>query len=335
MEHSELDVGLFEPRDAGGIVELFRTVYGEAYPIRIFYDPDGLIRANETGEYISVVARSASGRVIGVHNLYRSAPYKKLYEWGVGLVYKDYRGQGVSNEIGRFLIEKAVPQADVEELFGEPVCNHVYTQKMCIAHQFVETALEVALMPAEAYVAEKSAQGRTATLLTFRQYIPKPRTVFLPRSYDDALRFIYAGLDEPVVLETASEDIPKDGITLFDTQIFDFAAVSRTAVHEIGADLGNFTDRLEADGQKQGIVVFQLWLKSDKPTIHGAVELLRSRGYFLGGALPRWLDHDGLLMQKILCDPGYDDMKLQTDRARAVRDIVQQDEQRARTLLHG
>jgi hypothetical protein len=39
-------VGAFRPEHAEGIVRLFRTVYGERYPIKLFYDPRELILAD-------------------------------------------------------------------------------------------------------------------------------------------------------------------------------------------------------------------------------------------------------------------------------------------------
>lgn len=32
-------IGLFEHRDGQGVADLFRKVYGEAYPVKLVYDP--------------------------------------------------------------------------------------------------------------------------------------------------------------------------------------------------------------------------------------------------------------------------------------------------------
>ena len=60
----------------------------------------------------------------------------------------------------------------------------------------METALEIALMPAEAYDKEKSSSGRVAALLIFRRYASKPHRVYIPAVYERQLRFIYEGLDD-------------------------------------------------------------------------------------------------------------------------------------------
>ena len=66
------EVGLFRSEDAEGVARLFRSVHGEDYPIKIFYDPVKLIRANEQGDYYSIVGRSSDGEIIGIHNLFNA-----------------------------------------------------------------------------------------------------------------------------------------------------------------------------------------------------------------------------------------------------------------------
>jgi len=53
---------------------------------------------------------------------------------------------------------------------------------------------------------------------------------------------------------------------------------------------------LENQALGQKVVVIQAWLKLSCPWSGSAVDILRNKGYFLGGVLPRWFDEDGLLM---------------------------------------
>ena len=110
---------------------LFRGVYGEGYPIKIFYDEKELTDANAQGQYYSIVARTESGKVVGVEHLYRSAPYKSLYEVGAGLVLKEFRQYGVNKRMLEFVFDEWVPKQDgIEETFGEAVCNHPFMQRV-------------------------------------------------------------------------------------------------------------------------------------------------------------------------------------------------------------
>ena len=75
-------VGYFRPEDAEGIVCLFHAVHGDGYPIRLFYDPATIIAANRDDRHYSIVARTASGDVVGVTYLYHPAPGQSLDESG-------------------------------------------------------------------------------------------------------------------------------------------------------------------------------------------------------------------------------------------------------------
>ena len=71
------EIDLLRPEDAIGVVRLFRTVYGEGYPIPAFVDPEELIRANAEKRIISSVARTPSGDIVGHNAMFRSAPYQQ------------------------------------------------------------------------------------------------------------------------------------------------------------------------------------------------------------------------------------------------------------------
>ncbi|HPC03709.1 MAG TPA: hypothetical protein PKY58_06935 [Syntrophales bacterium] len=319
-------VDAFRPEDAEGIARLFRAVYGEHYPIRLFYDPAALTEANRDGRYYSIVARTGRGEVIGVTHLYPSSPYPSLYEFGVGLVLKEYRNAGVNTRLTVYLFDEFIPRRPhIEEIFGEAVCNHPYTQRAIEPFRFIETGIEVALMPAEAYAREKSAPGRVATVCGFRCFQPKPHRVYLPAAYETFLRRIYGRLDDRRDLAVSGDPLPPGRSTRAEMTVFDFAKVARIAVRESGADLGTCLDRRETEAREKGVMVFQAWLNLAEPWAGKAADVLREAGYFFGGPLPRWFDSDGFLMQKLLCPPDFEDIVLHTDFAKELLEFIRKD----------
>ncbi|MDD5475545.1 MAG: hypothetical protein PHU03_03410 [Syntrophales bacterium] len=311
QEQEPFHVDEFRPEDAEGIVRLFHATYGDGYPIRLFYDPQAIIDANREGRYYSIVARTDSGNVIGVGHLFRSAPFESVYEAGVSIVLKDYRNSGANTRILEFLYDTFVPQqSNIEEVFGEAVCNHVFMQKAVAHFEHAETGIEVALMPAEAYAKEKSAMGRVATLNAFRCYVPKPHRIYLPPIYETLLRKIYGNIGYDRDIAIADKILPADKTTRAELSVFDFAGVARIAVHEARDDLPSRISDLENQARERNVVVFQAWLNLTEPWAGRAVDILREGGYFFGGALPRWFDGDGLLMQKLECPPYFDDIQL-------------------------
>lgn len=320
------EVDLFRPEDAEGIRRLFLSVYGAGYPVTLYLDPRRLIEENAAGRTICSVARTTRGEVVGHNSLFNSAPYPRLYEEGAGLVHADYRGgKGIFLAMVRLLQDVAARKYGVEAIFGESVCNHVFSQRLCHTLGWTTQAIEVDLMPAAAYVQEKSASGRVASLFDFRTLIPKPQTVYLPPVYADALQFIYQGLDDERTLLPSKQDLSLQETTGITTRVFDFARVARLAIHQAGPDLAAVFSSEEDALIRRGFVVIQVAVPLSWPWVRKVVDMLRARGYFLGGILPRWFDHDALLMQKIHKVPDWHTIQIQFDRAKELLALVKHD----------
>jgi hypothetical protein len=329
------EMDLFRPEDADGVSQLFKTVYGEGYPIRTFIDPGLLIEENASGRTLSSVARTPRGDIVGHMALFHSAPYDRICELGAGLVHPSYRGgKGIFTGLGVHGQEVTARKFNIELIFGEPVCNHIFSQKGTAKVGWITQALEADLMPADAYDKEKSASGRVAALLDFKTLTSKPHTVHLPAVYEESMRFIYSGFDDDRDFVLSQEDLPSPTQTEIKTQVFDFAQVARLAVHDAGADFERTFGDQERAVREKGVTVIQVWLKLSWPWIGQTVDVLRKRGYFLGGVLPRWFDADGMLMQRIIGRPHWEGIQLYSDRAKKILEVVK-DEWEKTALAHG
>ena len=98
---------------------------------------------------------------------------------------------------------------------------------------------------------------------------------------------------------------------------------------QVGADFQDFFDDLESGLLAKGVQVLQVWLKLTCPWVDEAVEILRFKGYFIGGLLPRWFDRDGLLMQKIIGQPNWDGINIYSDWAKKILELVKADWERS------
>jgi hypothetical protein len=325
------EVDIFRPEDAGGVARLFRAVYGEGYPVRTFMEPKLLIEENAASRTISSVARTAKGDIVGHNALFNSAAHPGTYESGAGAVHADYRGgKGIFTRMVDHGLKVAAALPHVNVVFGEPVCNHVISQKMMEKAGYVPYALEVDLMPAAAYEKEASASGRVAAFLSFRTFRPRPHVVYLPAAYRDILGFLYQGLDDGRDFRAATAGIPSEKVSDIRPHIFDAARVARIAAHEIGADFALKAKQLETQLREKGIQVIQFWLKLTCPGVGEASDELRKQGFFLGGVLPRWFDDDGLLMQKILKRPNWEEIHVHGERAAQILELVKTDWQQAK-----
>lgn len=326
MSNGDLTVGIFRPEDAAGVAKLFTEVYGDSYPARIVYHPDQLIEAFIKRDNIPIVVRTAEDRVVGYSSLFRAAPNKGVYEKGNGAVAMDYRNAGVMGMIFQHVREILPSMSDIMTFFGEPVCNHIYIQKAALAHlPFIETAIEIDLMPAEAYEKEKSASGRVSTIVMFITVVPKPHTVHIPEMYKEFLDYIYDGFDDQRFFSLSEDELPPVQQTCLETQIFDSAQVARVTVQEAGADFARVFAAEEQRILSCNVKVIQVWVNLSWPWVSGVVVSLRENGYFFGGMLPQWFGEDGLLMQKILVRPNWEGIHLFSERAKNIVEFVKTD----------
>jgi len=325
MDEKRFEVNIFRPEDAEGVTKLFTAIYGKEYPIKLVYNPQQMISAFETKDNIPVVARTPEGDIIGYDAMFRAAPHRKLYEVGLGLVLPEYRNLGIAATMNRHVCDVIARESRIDAVFGEAVCNHTHMQRAWAVYHTIETAIEVDLMPAETYAKEKSASGRVSTLDMFRTYIPKPHILYVPSFYNDALRYIYSAYDDDREFVLSEGRAPADVQTNHTVQVFDVAKIGRVAVYEAGADFEDIFDNEEKKLLEQGLLVIQVWLKFSCPWIDNIVQYLRKKRYFFGGALPRWFDDDGLLMQNIVGTPNWEGIQLYSDRAKHILDFVKED----------
>lgn len=320
------EADLMRASDADGVARLFVSVYGKDYPIRTYLEPERLIAENNNGNIISAVARITGGQVVGHNAMFKSAPYGGIREAGAGVVHTSYRGgAGIFTKLTEFLQTKGAKDFGVEGVHGEPILSHVFSQKMCRSLGWISHAMEVDLMPASAYEKEKSAAGRVSSLLDFKTLTPKPHRVHIPACYEGELRFLYSELDDTRKIFISNEKPGAESKSRFKTQYFDFARVARIGVWETGSDFaGNFELEDKCLLERDALVI-QVWLNIEKPWISEAVEQLRNKGYFFGGLLPRWFDHDGILMQKIMQRPNWEECQVHFDRGKRIFEIVKSD----------
>jgi len=70
-------------QDAQGVVNLYREIYGDHYPIREIYDPEFILKQHEKGLMVRAVVVDAGQNVLGAQALYRlEENYPGLYELG-------------------------------------------------------------------------------------------------------------------------------------------------------------------------------------------------------------------------------------------------------------
>ncbi len=330
-----LEVDRFRPEDAWGVVECCYSVYGGGYPVDTYYLPDSLIEEHRKRNILGVVARTVDGQVVGFGALYRSSPpYPGLYEAGQYIVRKEYRNSRAAFEINEFVLKRLPVEADVDALFGEAVCKHLIIQKAARRAGAVETGIELDLMPAGADEAEGRDAGRVAGLLVFRVLKDKAHDIHVPEVYRDLVGKCVQGIGLSRSIRAVEEGADETGDSAFTVRYFEEAAVARLSVSKAGKDAVVAIDEFEATASSKACQVRQIFLNIGTGGAARLFPYLFSRGYFLGGYLPRWFDEDGFLLQKLTERPNLESIVLYSDWAKELLEFTLRDRDRVspRTL---
>jgi hypothetical protein len=319
-------VDAFKPEDAVGVASLFYSVYGAEYPVETYYIPERLIAENADGNIYSAVARTGKGDIIGHGAIYRSSPPNpNLFEVGQYLVLKSYRTTFAAFKLNKFITEYLAPRVPMCGYFAETVTHHQFTQKAGVRAGAKEVALELDLMPAESYEKDAGTTHRISCLVYYRSYQDQPQLVHVPAVYEKAMAFLASdlGLNRQYVAATGA--LPPNSRTHLKSSFFRQAGVGRANVMELGADLETAITDLEIQAELEQAVVIQLFINLNQPGGGAASDYLRSKGYCLGGYIPRWFDSDALLMQRLKTRPGFETLNLYSERAHTLLQLVRQD----------
>ena len=171
--------------------------------------------------------------------------------------------------------------------------------------------------------------GRVAVIVVFRPYEARPQTIYLPTVYWKELEYLYADFDHGHRFFSGDAHLSAKQNTQGKLEIYSQVAVARMNFTVIGSDFADLLTQFDHQASENGIFVYQVFLPLTVAATGEAVDILRGHGYFLGGVVPRWFGDDGLLMQKVLGSPNFEGVRLYTDRAKNILELVTADWQRA------
>ncbi|MEQ8170595.1 MAG: hypothetical protein ABRQ38_17040 [Candidatus Eremiobacterota bacterium] len=328
--NQSFDIDLFRPEDAKGIAHLFYAIYGSAYPIETYYMPDRITEENQKGNIYSIVGRTEKGDIIAHGAMYRSSPPNRdLYEGGQYLVLPSYRKTFAIYKINRYIFDILIPRLTIDGIYGESVCNHIISQKIASRSEATDVAIEIDVMPQEAYTKEQSAPGRVSCIIQLHPYNDSKQEVFIPSVYREEIDYILSDLNIQRTITYSTEPIPYDIKSNISVNFFPYASVGRFNIIMGGSDFDMILEELEQKGKDNNTLVFQFFINLEKPWAGRIIEKLRKKGYFLGGYIPAWFKNDGILMQKTLTTPDFNSIKLYTEKAKKLLEIIKSDREQS------
>ena len=317
--NDEFLVSLFKPEDAPGISRLYREMYGDDFPIRYIYDPAEIVRRYDGMNHRAAVVHDGQGALVGLGSLFRSTPNPLLYEAGQLMVAKKHRGKSVASLIGRVVFEEFPSQIPVNALFFEALCSHTISQHV-VSGGSAPTGVELEWLPATAPDKDGGAAPNISLLLIFCVFKDTPHVIYSHPVYSEFVMQCVCSLGLERTLGTGA--LPAAGATECRTDILAAVRMATLSVSRIGPDWPGVLARFEAEttGCARHVRV-----NLGDPAVPWSIDVLRSRGFFLGGYLPLWFETDGMLFQKLPTPPDFSVPRYGTEEARNLAEVIRAD----------
>lgn len=322
----DYSISLFSPEDSLGVARLTHSIYGDQHPFDYVYDPKEIARLYASGTQYALVAKSKNGDVLGMIGFYRCAPWPHLFELAQLMILKNQRKKGLAKELWLRGMEILPQISKARAVFGEAVCTHTFSQRMCLETGMIPCGIALDAIPSRAY-SDSAAQGdRTTLILQTKPLWTEAQAVRLPDDYRLTFEQFCrtTGLRREVIQK--QEELPAS--SRLKVLHFPQAEYLKIWVHAAGQDLSARIAECERTVGDHGIV--QVVFDLGEGGVLAGIEASKARGYFFSGFLPFWFETDGLMLQRRRDEPSFSGFNLFNDAAKYLIDLAQADAGKAR-----
>jgi hypothetical protein len=309
-----------EAADAPGLVDLVRRIYGASYVHPELYDPDQVVRLNEAGGLVSVVALDGAGQVVGHYALVRPTP-GGLAETGEAMVLPEHRHHELMDRM-REVLEAEARRLGLTGLFGHVVTNHVFSQRVVERFGEAPCAALLGWSPRSFHnMAEPLAQ-RMSTLLYFKPLRgPGSAPVHLPERHRPLCEQIYEGLGARA--GPAAAGPAADGEGELSAELRPDLQRGAIRVSRVGADTAEAVGRARDQLHRQGAEAVFLELPLAQAGTPAACAAIERLGFWFNGIGPGFAaDGDALLLQWLCVALDLRALQIDQPFARVLADYV-------------
>lgn len=308
--------------EAAEVSKSVYKTYGYSYGHDYVYYPEKIIALNQSGKIHSAVALIGESEIAGHCALQYWEENFQIAEMVQGVVKPEFRSQGCFTKLTEFLIEQAKSEG-LMGIFGQPVTNHIYSQRT--AHRFGlrDCALMLAHVPMTSTfkdIAETLPQ-RVGLLLHFK-YLNRPTglTIQPPSQHLEMISKIYENLGVLPTIQTSAEDLADilDQTSAFSVKVFGPLNLARITIKRYGRNVINeIKIRLKELCLKK-IEVVNLYLDLSNASTSRFTAQFEEMGFFFAGLLPGGLPGgDALILQYLNNVPiNYEEIHVDSDMAK-------------------
>jgi serine/threonine-protein kinase RsbW len=286
-------------------VEVSRCVYrtyGYTYTFEHIYHPERVLELNRTGRMQSFVAEAEDGEIAGHCALVFHSQGARIAEMAAGAVKPQFRSRGCFSAVSSAVMQRA-RDIGLMGVFGQPVTNHVFSQKTSLRLGLRDVALLLAYVPASVdFKAMNGALGRRLTLLTHFAYLGEPPEIvgYPPRHHRSMIERLYKGVgaslkghpDEGPHSRTWADD------SVIKTAVSSAAGNARVEVQRYGRNIVEDVGKVLRRLCLERLDVVYLYLDLVDPLTSELTHEFEQLGFFFSGILPAAFPRgDALILQ--------------------------------------
>ncbi|PEN13611.1 hypothetical protein CRI94_09900 [Longibacter salinarum] len=315
-----------QPDDAGDVAKLIYRTYGYTYAKEELYYPEKIRRALVQDEKFGVIARTPSGRAVGMFAVLRM-PDSDIGEVGEAVVDVDHRRRGLMTKMLEMLIDEARAH-DMSAVFGEAVTVHDISQRVNQHFGMESTALLLGFFPTQRFHGLVGDYPQPISVVIELRPLEPYDVVrpFFPMRYASILQEIYEALGAVVEAPDMEPATPLPGSeAVIDTRIsYRFRHVE-LIIEEPGADVVEQVEQT-LDDVDQDMLNVLVDIPIEDPHTPFLIRQLRDAGFVLAGLMPRFHhSRDYLRMQRPLVDLDFDHIVVHSDLAHALKSLIQRE----------
>ena len=305
--------------NAALVGDVFRTAYGDSFPVGYVYQPDALLQEISQGRLAAALAIDGENRAAGYVSVFKSAPNPKLWEAGNLVVDPAYKQTDVSSLLlAAYSNGTLYTRATSDGLWSEAVCCHYFTQVANIKSGGADVAIELDQLDGPSFIGNRTGSARVSCVLDFLESNAPDSPIYIPTIYAPILEKLLQPL-YPRVRLRATDPLPAVGLTRHEDRYYKPVDTWKISVHSIGADWPDFAAGIMTEARRRGVISLQFFLNMDCPHLDAAVQVLKTHGFFFGGLAPRWFGSDAFLMQQVLgLETEYEHIKLYSATAKEI-----------------
>jgi hypothetical protein len=308
---------------------VFRSVYGEDFPVKDVYQPELLWGEIQADRLFSALAFGHEGQPAGYISLVKAAPNPRLWEAANLLVIPEYGQTDLSSRLIRHCFDLAMNRiATLDGVFAEAVCCHYFSQLNTAKNGMIDCGVELDQLDGSSFKdgkSNKAGMARVSCVLSLWEVTDPVEPEYLPIQYEEVLRRIAETL-RPRTFFPSTAMLPAHGTTRLEEKDYPSAQTRKIAVPIVGSDWPAVVGDILNRARERRVISLQVTLNTACPHISAAVDVLREQGFFFGGMAPRWFGTDGVLMQRLFgSETEYEETKLYTRTAKELLSFIKSD----------